>query len=338
MRERTSLTLSLCLLAGMTLLLPACESVPLTAPPGTSITLIANPEFVIANGGISVLTAILVPSRQVRSCRTAPKCSSSRTSAASTRAARRAWRRPGQLRVRRPLREGARDRDLGRPGAHHPDHDARHGARWRCCSGLECEIAGPGSRGRRGELRDRGDRRRQRAPGSAWWSRPTRRTSRPDARRCCARPSSTPAATRCRTCRSRSRSTGAVEEARQRRRAPLHELERPGHGHAAHEAPVGSAEDVHRDRDHRERHHRHRDGVRRLSAMRHACIPPARRADARRAGARRDRSAGERPDAEARRRTAARRARGAGAQGRRRGAAAARRPCAATCRTRCWTK
>ena len=60
MRERTSLTLGLCLLAGMTLLLPACESVPLTAAPGTSMTLIANPEFVVANGGISVLSAILV--------------------------------------------------------------------------------------------------------------------------------------------------------------------------------------------------------------------------------------------------------------------------------------
>jgi hypothetical protein len=38
----------------------ACESVPLTAAPGTSMTLIANPPFVIANGGVSVITAILV--------------------------------------------------------------------------------------------------------------------------------------------------------------------------------------------------------------------------------------------------------------------------------------
>ena len=38
----------------------ACESVPLTAAPGTSMTLIANPQFVVANGGVSVLTAILV--------------------------------------------------------------------------------------------------------------------------------------------------------------------------------------------------------------------------------------------------------------------------------------
>lgn len=40
--------------------MPACESVPLTAAPGTTMTLTANPEFVIANGGVSVVTAILV--------------------------------------------------------------------------------------------------------------------------------------------------------------------------------------------------------------------------------------------------------------------------------------
>jgi hypothetical protein len=38
----------------------ACEAVPLTAAPGTILSLIANPEFVIANGGVSVVTAILV--------------------------------------------------------------------------------------------------------------------------------------------------------------------------------------------------------------------------------------------------------------------------------------
>jgi len=46
--------------AGAALLMPACESVPLTAAPGTTMTLMANPEFVIANGGVSVVTAILV--------------------------------------------------------------------------------------------------------------------------------------------------------------------------------------------------------------------------------------------------------------------------------------
>jgi hypothetical protein len=43
-------------LAGMS----ACEAVPLTAAPGTNLTLIANPEFVVANGGRSLVTAILV--------------------------------------------------------------------------------------------------------------------------------------------------------------------------------------------------------------------------------------------------------------------------------------
>ncbi len=38
----------------------ACESVPLTAAAGTNMTLIANPPFVIASGGVSVVTAILV--------------------------------------------------------------------------------------------------------------------------------------------------------------------------------------------------------------------------------------------------------------------------------------
>jgi hypothetical protein len=38
----------------------SCESVPLTAAPGTMMTLIANPTFVAANGGTSVVTAILV--------------------------------------------------------------------------------------------------------------------------------------------------------------------------------------------------------------------------------------------------------------------------------------
>jgi hypothetical protein len=46
--------------AGAALLTTACESVPLTAAPGTDMKLIANPEFEIANGGVSVVTAILV--------------------------------------------------------------------------------------------------------------------------------------------------------------------------------------------------------------------------------------------------------------------------------------
>jgi hypothetical protein len=45
---------------GAALVMSACESVPLTAAPGTLITVDANPRFVIANGGVSVVTAILV--------------------------------------------------------------------------------------------------------------------------------------------------------------------------------------------------------------------------------------------------------------------------------------
>ena len=38
---------------------PSCEQAPLTAPNGSSIFLQANPTFVIANGGISVVTAVV---------------------------------------------------------------------------------------------------------------------------------------------------------------------------------------------------------------------------------------------------------------------------------------
>jgi Big-like domain-containing protein len=61
MSKRIRLTFGVVLgAAGLALALPACESVPLTAAPGTSMSLIANPTFVIANGGNSVVTAILV--------------------------------------------------------------------------------------------------------------------------------------------------------------------------------------------------------------------------------------------------------------------------------------
>jgi len=61
MSKRIRLTFGVALsAAGLALAMPACESVPLTAAPGTSMSLIANPTFVIANGGSSVVTAILV--------------------------------------------------------------------------------------------------------------------------------------------------------------------------------------------------------------------------------------------------------------------------------------
>jgi hypothetical protein len=58
-RQRVTLCVALAC-AGAIALIPACASVPLTAAPNTTMTLVANPEFVIANGGVSVLTAILV--------------------------------------------------------------------------------------------------------------------------------------------------------------------------------------------------------------------------------------------------------------------------------------
>jgi hypothetical protein len=48
------------LAVGAALSMPACESVPLTAPPGTTMTLSTNPTFVPANGGVSLVTAFLV--------------------------------------------------------------------------------------------------------------------------------------------------------------------------------------------------------------------------------------------------------------------------------------
>ncbi len=45
--------------AGLALLTVNCEEVPLTAPAGTSMFLQCNPPFVVANGGTSVVTALL---------------------------------------------------------------------------------------------------------------------------------------------------------------------------------------------------------------------------------------------------------------------------------------
>ena len=49
--------IALMALAGI---LPSCESAPLTAPNNSTMFLQANPVFVIANGGVSVVTAVLV--------------------------------------------------------------------------------------------------------------------------------------------------------------------------------------------------------------------------------------------------------------------------------------
>ena len=45
--------------ASLGLLAVSCEEVPLTAPAGTTMFLQANPPFVVANGGTSVVTALL---------------------------------------------------------------------------------------------------------------------------------------------------------------------------------------------------------------------------------------------------------------------------------------
>ena len=52
--------LVLAIVAAALVALAACEAVPLTSAAGTNLTLIANPEFVAANGGRSLVTAILV--------------------------------------------------------------------------------------------------------------------------------------------------------------------------------------------------------------------------------------------------------------------------------------
>ncbi len=51
--------MALLILAGGVALHPACEVPPLMSP-GSSVTLIANPTFIVANGGVSVITALLV--------------------------------------------------------------------------------------------------------------------------------------------------------------------------------------------------------------------------------------------------------------------------------------
>jgi len=37
-----------------------CEQPPLTAPPGSTLTVFANPPFIIANGGVSVISALVI--------------------------------------------------------------------------------------------------------------------------------------------------------------------------------------------------------------------------------------------------------------------------------------
>lgn len=55
--KRTSAPLLALLIVGLAL---ACHQVILTAPPGSSIALFANPQFISANGGVAVISALVV--------------------------------------------------------------------------------------------------------------------------------------------------------------------------------------------------------------------------------------------------------------------------------------
>ena len=46
--------------AGLLAAMAACAGVLFTAPPGSSISLIASPPFVASDGGVSVITAIVI--------------------------------------------------------------------------------------------------------------------------------------------------------------------------------------------------------------------------------------------------------------------------------------
>jgi hypothetical protein len=47
-------------LAVLALLAGSCHQALLTAPPGSTVTLVANPQFIPAHGGVSVITAVVV--------------------------------------------------------------------------------------------------------------------------------------------------------------------------------------------------------------------------------------------------------------------------------------
>jgi hypothetical protein len=61
LNARTKAVSAVGLFLGAALLfgLPGCEKAPLTAPSGSTIFLVANPTFVVANGGVSVVTAVI---------------------------------------------------------------------------------------------------------------------------------------------------------------------------------------------------------------------------------------------------------------------------------------
>lgn len=58
--KQTAMLLSTLLLIPAALLHTTCHQAIFTAPPGSSLTLFANPPFIPANGGVSVITALVI--------------------------------------------------------------------------------------------------------------------------------------------------------------------------------------------------------------------------------------------------------------------------------------
>ena len=122
----------------------SCGDVPLTAPAGSTVSLIANPPFVVANGGVSVVTAIVIePAGDLRP------------------------RRDGGLLLHRPR---ARSRPRGRPGTGWPGStswpDSRSGTANISAISGGAASGGDGGSGERNRERVGDGRHRQRPPGA----------------------------------------------------------------------------------------------------------------------------------------------------------------------------
>jgi len=51
---------SLAVAVALSMVHVTCDQPPMTAPPGTTLTIFANPPFIVANGGVSVISALLI--------------------------------------------------------------------------------------------------------------------------------------------------------------------------------------------------------------------------------------------------------------------------------------
>ncbi len=103
-----------------------CGEAPFVAAPGSTLTVIANPPFIVANGGVSVISALVIePDRHPRSQRDggAVLHDPRKHRGAGPDEGRRGPRQPGGG---HPL--GDRDRDRGHRG---PDGDGGHRNRQR---------------------------------------------------------------------------------------------------------------------------------------------------------------------------------------------------------------